>query len=335
MFVIEFTQDCLHLRHVTVGRQFLVIPASIQVIHKALAILLEIRFIGIIAIHINIDLHARFRRLYLFPVEILPELWKWYVPTPISEPFAKHTYFAVFTLIFIVLMCIKQYVQFPKHMMDVDRIRFCLLPGSKFRLELRQYTGTLPGISCRNPALREITPVYILTYFQIRRIKDRIIRRIYIIESVSFFRICLFCMRIPDLPDQDLLLRRYIRYRLRHMVDLRHTFCKCPLSLLVLLQLKQQIQTCRALLFLRIRKQSADQTIQPLLIHLIEYGKHRLSDVGFLIFEHVLKLRIVLRCQLHLLHKLRCFLSRVCLLVCYRIHENLTLAGICRLPDQK
>ena len=297
--------------------------------------MLEIRFIGIIAIHININLHTRFRRLDLFPVEILPELRKWYVPTPISKSFSKHTYFAVFTLIFIVLVCIKQCIQFPKHMMDVNRIRFCLLPGSKFRLELRKYTGTLPGISCRNPALRKITPVYILTYFQIRRIEYRFIRRIYIIKPVSFFRIRLFRMCIPDLPDQDLLLRRYIRYCLRHMIDLCHTFCKCLLSLLVLLQLEQQIQTCRALLFLRIRKQSADQTIQLLLIHLIEDGKHRLSDVGFLIFEHVLKLRIILRCQLHLLHKLRCFLSRVCLLVCYRVHENLTLAGICRLPDQK
>ena len=142
-------------------------------------------------------------------------------------------------------------------------------------------------------------------------------------------------MCIPDLPDQDLLLRRYIRYCLRHMINLCHTFCKCPLSLLVLLQLEQQIQACRALLFLRICEQSADQIVQFLLIHLIEDGKHRLSDVGFLIFEHVLKLRIVLRCQLHLLHKLRCFLSRVCLLVCYRIHEDLPLTGICRLPDQK
>ena len=297
--------------------------------------MLEIRFIGIIAIHINIDLHARFRRLYLFPVEILPELWKWYVPTPISEPFAKHTYFAVFTLIFIVLMCIKQRIQLPKHMMYVNRIRFCLLPGSKFRLELRQYTGTLPGISCRNPALRKITPVYIPACFQILGIKDRIILRIYIVKSVSFFRIRLFRMCIPDLPDQDLLLRRYIRYCLRHIVNLYHTFCKCLLSLLVLLQLEQQIQTCRALLFLLIRKQSADQTIQLLLIHLIEDGKHRLSDVRFLILKHVLKLRIILRCQLHLLHKLRCFLSRICLLVCHRIHEDLPLTVICRLPDQK
>ena len=124
MFVIKFAQDRLHLRHVTVGRKLLVIPASIQIFHKALAILLEIRFIGTKAIHININLHTRFRRLDLFPVEILPELRKWYVPTPISKSFSKHTYFAVFTLIFIVLMCIKQRIQLPKHMMYVNRIRF-------------------------------------------------------------------------------------------------------------------------------------------------------------------------------------------------------------------